>query len=97
MSVRDGMVVGLGTGSTVYYALLKLGKMVRDGLDIIGIPTSKQTEDIAKAHSIPLSTLEQNPVVDLTIDGADEVDADLNLIKGMGGALLKGKNCRPRF
>ncbi len=90
-NMRDGMVVGLGTGSTVYYALLKLGEMVRDGLDIIGIPTSKQTEDIAKAHGIPLSTLEQHPVVDLTIDGADEVDANLNLIKGMGGALLREK------
>lgn len=89
--VRDGMVVGLGTGSTVYYALLKLGEMVRDGLDIIGIPTSKQTEKIAKAHGIPLSTLEQHSVVDVTIDGADEVDDDLNLIKGMGGALLREK------
>jgi ribose 5-phosphate isomerase A len=89
--VRDGMVVGLGTGSTVYYALLKLGEMVRDGLDIIGIPTSKQTEKIAKAHGIPLSTLEQHSVVDVTIDGADEVDGDLNLIKGMGGALLREK------
>ena len=89
--VQDGMVVGLGTGSTVYYTLLKLGEMVRDGLEIIGIPTSKPTEEIAKAHSIPLSTLEQHPVVDVTIDGADEVDADLNLIKGMGGALLREK------
>lgn len=89
--VQDGMVVGLGTGSTVYYALLKLGEMVRDGLDIVGIPTSKQTEDIAAAHSIPLTSLEQHPVVDVTIDGADEVDADLNLIKGMGGALLREK------
>jgi ribose 5-phosphate isomerase A len=89
--VLDGMVVGLGTGSTVYYALLKLGEMVRDGLDIIGIPTSKQTEKIAKAHGIPLSTLEQHSVVDVTIDGADEVDGDLNLIKGMGGALLREK------
>ena len=90
-NVQDGMVVGLGTGSTVYYALLKLGEMVRDGLKIIGIPTSKQTEEIAKAHSIPLTTLEQHPVVDVTIDGADEVDTDLNLIKGMGGALLREK------
>ena len=90
-TVQDGMVVGLGTGSTVYYALLKLGEMVRGGLDIIGIPTSKHTEEIAKSHSIPLSTLDQHPVVDVTIDGADEVDADLHLIKGMGGALLREK------
>ena len=90
-NVQDGMVVGLGTGSTVYYALLKLGEMVRGGLDIIGIPTSKQTEEIANAHGIRLSTLEQHQVIDVTIDGADEVDTDLHLIKGMGGALVREK------
>ncbi|MDE0186108.1 MAG: ribose-5-phosphate isomerase RpiA [Candidatus Poribacteria bacterium] len=90
-NVQDGMVVGLGTGSTVYYALLKLGEMVRGGLDIIGIPTSKQTEEIAKAHGIPLSTLEKHQVINVTIDGADEVDTGLHLIKGMGGALVREK------
>ena len=90
-SVRSGMVVGLGTGSTVYYALLKLGTMVRDGLDIVGIPTSAGTEKIAIAQRIPLVTLTTHPTIDLTIDGADEVDAHLNLIKGGGAALVREK------
>ena len=89
--VRSGMVVGLGTGSTVYYALLKLGEMVREGLDIIGIPTSAGTEKIATAQQIPLTTLASHPSLDLTIDGADEVDPDLNLIKGGGAALVREK------
>ena len=89
--VRNGMVVGLGTGSTVYYALLKLGKMVRDGLNIIGIPTSDGTEKIAIEQGIPLSTLAVHPTIELTIDGADEVDANLNLIKGGGAALVREK------
>lgn len=89
--VRDDMVVGLGTGSTVYYALLKLGKMVRGGLNIIGIPTSDGTEKIAIEQDIPLSTLAVHPTIELTIDGADEVDAHLNLIKGGGAALVREK------
>ena len=89
--VQNGMVVGLGTGSTVYYALLKLGKMVRDGLKIIGIPTSDGTEKIANEQDIPLSTLAVHPTIELTIDGADEVDAHLNLIKGGGAALVREK------
>ncbi len=89
--VRSGTVVGLGTGSTVYYALLKLGAMVREGLDIIGIPTSAGTEKIATAQQIPLATLASHPSLDLTIDGADEVDQDLNLIKGGGAALVREK------
>ena len=89
--VRSGMVVGLGTGSTVYYAVLKLGAMVREGLDIIGIPTSAGTEKIATAQQIPLATLASHPSLDLTIDGADEVDKDLNLIKGGGAALVREK------
>ena len=90
-AVRSGMIVGLGTGSTVYYALLKLGAMVREGLDIIGIPTSEGTEKIAFAQKIPLTTLATHPTIDLTIDGADEVDAHLNLIKGGGAALVREK------
>ena len=90
-NVQFGMIVGLGTGSTVYYALLKLGTMVREGLDIIGIPTSEGTEKIAKAEKIPLTTLATHPIIDLTIDGADEVDAHLNLIKGGGAALVREK------
>ena len=89
--VQSGMIVGLGTGSTISYGLLKLGEMLRNGLDIIGIPTSKQTERIASEQGIPLSTLGKHPVVDLTIDGADEVNPNLDLIKGMGGALLREK------
>ena len=89
--VQSGMIVGLGTGSTIYYALLKLGQMVRLGLEIIGIPTSEQTSQIAEEQRIQLSTVTENPVIDLTIDGADEVDPNLNLIKGLGGALVREK------
>jgi len=89
--VEDGMVVGLGTGSTVKYALLKLGEMVRDGLDIVGIPTSVATEKIAGEQGIKLTTIGEHPEIDLTIDGADEVSPGLDLIKGLGGALLREK------
>ena len=89
--IQDGMVVGLGTGSTVYYGLLKLGAMVRNGLDIIGIPTSKGTEKIATEQGIRLSTLAEHATIELTIDGADEVDPHLNLIKGGGAALVREK------
>ncbi len=89
--VEPGTIVGLGTGSTIYYALLKLGEKVREGLNIIGIPTSKQTEEIAVQQGISLSTLGEHPVIDMTIDGADEVNPTLNLIKGAGGALVREK------
>ena len=89
--VESGMIVGLGTGSTIYHALLKLGEKVRSGLDIIGIPTSKQTEEIATQQGISLSTLGEHPVIDLTIDGADEVNPTLDLVKGAGGALVREK------
>ena len=89
--IQSGAIVGLGTGSTVYYVLLVLGRKVRDGLNIIGIATSKQTETISAKQGIPLSTLAEHPVIDLTIDGADEIDANLNLIKGGGGALVREK------
>lgn len=89
--IEDGMIVGLGTGSTVEYTLRKLGTLVRDGLKIKGIPTSIHTQRTAKEEKIPLTTLEENPVIDVTIDGADEVDSDMNLIKGGGGALLREK------
>ena len=89
--VEDGMIIGLGTGSTVEYTLKKLGKLVEDGLDIKGIPTSMHTRKLAKEYKIPLTNLEENPEIDLTIDGADEVDSNLNLIKGGGGALTKEK------
>jgi len=89
--VEDNMVIGLGTGSTIEYSLKKLGELVKSGLKIKGIPTSVHTQRIAKEYNIPLTTLEENPVIDLTIDGADEVDSELNLIKGGGGALTREK------
>ena len=90
--VEDGMVLGLGTGSTVRFALEKIGELVRTGkLDIVGIPTSLETDALAKKLEIPLTDLETHPKIDLTIDGADEVDPDFTLIKGLGGALLREK------
>jgi ribose 5-phosphate isomerase A len=89
--VRDGDVVGLGTGSTAYFAVVTLGERVKSGLKIIGIPTSVQTADLARQLGIPLTTLDEHPEIDITIDGADEVDPKLNLIKGGGGALLREK------
>lgn len=89
--VKDGMIVGLGTGSTTEYALKKLGELIKDGLNIKGIPTSMHTRKIAKEQNIPLTTMEENPEIDLTIDGADEVDSHLNVIKGGGGALTREK------
>jgi ribose 5-phosphate isomerase A len=89
--VRDGDVVGLGTGSTAYFAVVALGERVKAGLKISGIPTSLQTADLARAVGIPLTTLDEHPEIDITIDGADEIDAKLNLIKGGGGALLREK------
>jgi len=89
--IKDGMVLGLGTGSTVKYTILKLGELVKDGLDIIGIPTSIATEKLARKMGIKLGSIDDYQVIDLTIDGADEVDRNLNLIKGGGGALLREK------
>lgn len=89
--VKDGMILGLGTGSTTYYAIQKIGELVKEGFDIIGIPTSEGSSKLAKELNIPLSNLEEYPEIDLTIDGADEVDPKFNLIKGMGGALLREK------
>lgn len=89
--VKDGHVVGLGTGSTAAFAVRKLGEKVKDGLRLIGIPTSLETERLAKELNIPLSTLDKHSEIDITVDGADEVDPELNLIKGMGGALLREK------
>lgn len=89
--VRDGMVVGLGTGSTTRYAIEKIGEMVREGMEIIGIATSKQTEEIASRAGIKIADINDYEEIDITIDGADQVDKDLNLIKGRGGALLREK------
>ncbi len=89
--VRDGDIVGLGTGSTAYFAVIALGERVKAGLKMVGIPTSMQTVELARAVGIPLTTLDEHPEIDITIDGADEVDPHLNLIKGGGGALLREK------
>jgi ribose 5-phosphate isomerase A len=89
--VRDGDIVGLGTGSTAYFAVVAIGERVKAGLKIVGIPTSVATADLARQLGIPLSTLDERPQIDITIDGADEIDPHLNLIKGGGGALLREK------
>ncbi|MFZ6032348.1 MAG: ribose-5-phosphate isomerase RpiA [Melioribacter sp.] len=116
--VKDGMIVGLGTGSTAKFATIKIAKKIKDGhlKNIYGIPTSKKTEELAAGLGIPLLSLnqlfklrtknferrtlnveprtlnvERTNLIDITIDGADEVDSDLNLIKGGGGALLREK------
>jgi ribose 5-phosphate isomerase A len=89
--VKEGMVVGLGTGSTVFYTISKLGKLVQQGFSIKGIPTSKQTEKLAIDVGIPIVSLNEIDHIDLAIDGADEVNRDLDLIKGGGGALLREK------
>jgi ribose 5-phosphate isomerase A len=89
--VNDGDIVGLGTGSTAYFAILALGERVRAGLKMVGVPTSNASGDLARSLGIPLSTLDQHPDLDIDIDGADEIDPQLNLIKGGGGALLREK------
>jgi len=90
--VTDGMIVGLGTGSTAAFAVNALGRRVQEGLRIVGIPTSDRTAAQARALGIPLTSLEEHHQVDITIDGADEVEeGNLNLIKGRGGALLREK------
>jgi ribose 5-phosphate isomerase A len=89
--VREGDVVGLGTGSTAYFTVIALGERVKTGLKIIAIPTSVKTADLARSVGIPLTTLEEHPEIDITIDGADEIDPQLRMIKGGGGALLREK------
>ena len=89
--VDEGMVVGLGTGSTSFFAIKALGQRVKNGLNIKAIPTSEASEKLALSLDIPLTNFEEHPAIDLTIDGADEVDPNLDLIKGLGGALLREK------
>lgn len=90
--VEDGMLVGLGTGSTAYFLVEALGKRVKQGLRITGVPTSEKTAAQARGLGIALSDLGQHPQLDVTIDGADEVElGSLNLLKGLGGALLREK------
>ncbi|KAF5795349.1 putative ribose-5-phosphate isomerase [Helianthus annuus] len=91
--VKSGMVLGLGTGSTAAFVVAKIGELYASGelKDIVGVPTSKRTQEQAASLGIPLSVLDDHPKLDLAIDGADEVDPDLNLVKGRGGALLREK------
>ncbi len=89
--VRDGMKLGLGTGSTAAKFVAGLGRMVADGLNVVCVPTSEATRQQAESLNIPLTRLDEEPILDLTVDGADELDADLTLIKGGGGALLREK------
>lgn len=91
--IRSGMIVGLGTGSTAVYAVRRIGALLADGRlhDVIGIPTAEVTAREAERCGVPLGTLDDHPVIDLAIDGADEIDPALNLIKGLGGALLREK------
>jgi ribose 5-phosphate isomerase A len=91
--VNSDMVLGLGTGSTAKFAVERIGELLHSGQlkNILVIPSSAQTQQLARRLAILLTTLDEHPIIDLTIDGADEVDPDFNLIKGGGGALLKEK------
>jgi ribose 5-phosphate isomerase A len=89
--VRPGMRLGLGTGSTARHFIELLGQGVRSGLDVVAVPTSEATRADAEHLGIPLTTLDETPKLDLTIDGADEIGPDLTLVKGGGGALLREK------
>jgi ribose 5-phosphate isomerase A len=86
--IKDGMTIGLGTGSTVFYTINKIGTMVKEGLNIKAVSTSQSTTELARELNIPLFDLNDIESIDLTIDGADEIDERLNGIKGGGGALL---------
>jgi ribose 5-phosphate isomerase A len=91
--VESGMVVGLGAGSTASYASRRIAQLLREGQlkDVLGVPCSPEVEAEARSLGLPVTTLEGHPLIDLTIDGADEVDPHLDLIKGGGGALLREK------
>jgi ribose 5-phosphate isomerase A len=89
--IKDGMVVGLGTGSTAYWAIQRLGARIKEGLQIQAIATSIHSENLAETLGIPLLSAAQINRIDVTIDGADEVDVALNVIKGGGGALVREK------
>jgi ribose 5-phosphate isomerase A len=89
--VQSGMRLGLGTGSTVKHFLDLLAERIREGCEVIGVPTSEATRAQAETLGIPLTTLDETPELDLTIDGADEIGPELTLIKGGGGALLREK------
>jgi ribose 5-phosphate isomerase A len=89
--VEPGMKLGLGTGSTAAHFVELLGDRVAGGLEVAGVPTSEATRELAERHGVPLTTLKDTPELDLAVDGADEIDGGLNLIKGGGAALLREK------
>lgn len=89
--VKDGMRLGIGTGSTADEFIRLLAKKVAEGLSIVGVPTSERSAKLCQDLGVPLATLDEIPQLDLTIDGTDEIDADFSLIKGGGGALLREK------
>ncbi|PSL44882.1 ribose-5-phosphate isomerase [Chitinophaga niastensis] len=89
--IKPGMTVGLGTGSTAYYAILRIGELVRAGMEIKAVATSEQSEQLAREQQIPIIPFDKVEKIDIDIDGADEADAQLQLIKGGGGALLREK------
>ncbi len=89
--IENNQIIGLGTGSTANLAIKEIGKMIAEGLQIKGVATSNATEELAKSQNIPLVSMDEAGSIDLTIDGTDEFDADLNLIKGGGGALFREK------
>jgi ribose 5-phosphate isomerase A len=99
--IEEGMVIGLGSGSTATFMIYALAQRIQNGLRIVGaVPTSQATEELAGSLGIPLTNLDTHPELDLDIDGADEIDAQMNLIKGGGGALLREKivaSCAKRF
>lgn len=100
--VKSGTVIGLGTGSTAYYAVERVGQLLQSGVlkDILAVPTSIRTKEQAESLGIPLTTLDTHSDLDVAIDGADDVDSDLNLVKGGGGALFREKiveRCAKKF
>ena len=90
-AIKDGMIVGLGTGSTATHFIRELGVRVQAGLRVHGIPTSEESRKLAVEVGIPLTTLREHPIIDVTVDGADEVSDGLDLMKGLGGALVREK------
>ncbi|MBF92327.1 MAG: ribose 5-phosphate isomerase A [Euryarchaeota archaeon] len=90
--IKDGMALGLGTGSTVRYSIIEIARMIsEEGMDLVGVPTSKDTMRLSEELDIPLRAFEDSGTLDLTIDGADEFDHNFDLIKGGGGALTREK------
>lgn len=90
--VKDGFVIGLGSGSTAAYMIKEIGRMVRqEGLHVLAVPSSSQAMLLAASSGVPVTTLDEHPVLDLVIDGADEIDKNFDMIKGGGGALLREK------